>query len=287
MGEESWYEEETKRRGAAPPFHKRFNIDIPLAKAQGQFTNRILNGLESAFPLLEDSNEEVDYSDFIGINSYVANKLGQRYDIYGFTEYADTNDFLQFLQALEALHEAFEQYHDDRPHILGRIIQSAISSSEVDLGIQWREGHFWPSGANLLDDELVDKSLGWLRNDPTYSNVLAPFEKGLSHYLEATKDSNKLSDTITDMYEALEALTKIVCENDKDLSANRESFVSRLRLSQHYAKMLKDYSGYANEYRHGVEQTKQRITPNRNEVEAFIYTTGLFIRLAIQQLAEE
>ena len=49
--------------------------------------------------------------------------------------------------------------------------------------------------------------------------------------------------------------------------------------------MLKEYIGYANEYRHGLKQTKQRITPNRNEVEAFIYTTGLFIRLAIQQLA--
>ena len=157
---------------------------------------------------------------------------------------------------------------------------------ETDLGIEWKDGHFWRSGAKLLDEELVNEPLRWLA-DPRYINVLAPFQKGLSHYLEANKDPNKLSDTITDMYEALEALAKIVCGNKKDLSANRQRFISELDLSQYYNKMLDDYIGYANEFRHGTEPGKVKIKPKPNEVEAFIYTTGLFIRLAIQQLPEK
>ena len=49
--------------------------------------------------------------------------------------------------------------------------------------------------------------------------------------------------------------------------------------------MLDDYIDYANEFRHGTEPGKPKIKPTHNEVEAFIYTSGLFIRLAIQQLA--
>lgn len=78
-------------------------------------------------------------------------------------------------------------------------------------------------------------------------------------------------------------MAKVVLGRDKDLSA-RELFINKLNPSGYYKGMLKDYIEYANEFRHAAEPAARRKPPLPNEVEAFVYTTGLFIRLAIQQL---
>jgi hypothetical protein len=72
-------------------------------------------------------------------------------------------------------------------------------------------------GAALLDQKLVNDTLHWLRG-AGYDSVLKPFEKGLHHLLEAHIKKDGLSDVITDMYEAVEALAKKVTGRDKDLS---------------------------------------------------------------------
>jgi len=192
-----------------------------------------------------------------------------------------SDDFYSCLRTLEVTYKVMSS---DSQQELTQRIETILSLSEVDLGIQWREGVFWPSGAKLLDEALVNEPLQWL-SDPKYHNVLAPFKKGLSHFLEANKQPERLADTITDMYEALEALAKVVTSRPgRDLSGNRELFVRRLGLTDYYKKMLKDYISYANEFRHAVEEGKERVPPLPQEVEAFIYTTGLFIRLAIEQI---
>jgi hypothetical protein len=121
-------------------------------------------------------------------------------------------------------------------------------------------------------------------SDPKYVNVLTPFEKGLHHYLEEQKQPEKLADVVTDMYEALEKMARITNGNNKTLGSNAEKFISNLGLSSYYETMLREYTKYAHEFRHAVEQGKERVPPLPNEVEAFVYTTGIFIRLAIQQL---
>ena len=107
-------------------------------------------------------------------------------------------------------------------------IVEIIHLSEVDLGISWQRGVFLKKGAEILDEKLVNESLRWLAN-ARYKNVLVPFQKGLSHLLEGTKDSQRFGDTVTDMYEALEAMAKIVTGKSTDeLSALREQFISKL-----------------------------------------------------------
>jgi hypothetical protein len=86
------------------------------------------------------------------------------------------------------------------------------------------------------------------------------------------------------MYEALEALAKIITgRTNKDLSANREPFVSKVKASEHYKKLLKEYIAYANEFRHAEREPGARPVPRRAEVESFMYLTGIFIRLAVQE----
>lgn len=92
-----------------------------------------------------------------------------------------------------------------------------------------------------------------------------------------------LSDVITDAYEALEALAKIVTGREsKDLSGNAELFIKKLGVSENYKKMLKEYISLANEFRHAAQEGKEKPKLTIPEVESFIYLTGLFIRLATQ-----
>ncbi len=128
---------------------------------------------------------------------------------------------------------------------------------------------------------LVDNVLGLL-NHPAYKGVLNPFVKGLDHFLHSRRNSALLSDVVTDMHESLEALAKIVNRNDKDLSANQESFVSNVKLSNPYKRMLKEYISYANDFaRHAGEKGQAKPLPSRREVEAFMYQPGLFLRTVL------
>jgi hypothetical protein len=83
------------------------------------------------------------------------------------------------------------------------------------------------------------------------------------------------------MYEALEAVGKIITGRDKDLSANAELMISKFSVSEEYKLVLKAYITYANEFRHGIEKGQKKPNPTSKEVEAFIYLTGTFVRLAM------
>jgi|SRR5712691_7622673 len=115
-----------------------------------------------------------------------------------------------------------------------------------------------------------------------------PYEKGLRHFLEAEKRPEVLSDVITDMYEALEELAKIVTGRpNTDLSRNAEAFIKAVKASDAYKSILKEYIAYANRFRHSPKPVSPRPSLSTPEVESFIYLTGIFIRLAITGSSKE
>jgi len=261
------------------PFHQRFNIEVDREEAEKRFINRIINQLDKWFPSLGETGDyggyEYEYS-----RRNIAYRLGQKYERRKpYYEYFRGNLY-NCIQALEALYEVFG---DSDARKLSEITEDCLSLSEVDLDIAWRDGSFRSSGAKLLDEDLVNVNLKWL-SDFKYQQVLEPFAKGLHHFLEANKEPEKLADTVTDMYEAIEAMAKIATHNNSDLSANREKFIKILKVNRYYKGMLGDYIDYANQYRHAVSPNEKREIPKRNEVEAFYYITGIFIRLSIQKL---
>lgn len=166
--------------------------------------------------------------------------------------------------------------------MLSGLIQSVMDASEIDLGVSWQPPAFLRTGAKLLDEALLNEPLRWL-SDPRYKSVYDPFAKGLSHYLEATSKPERLADVVTDMYEAIEALARITTGKDKDLSGNREAFIKAAKLSDHYKQLLRNYVEYGSEFRHAVRLGRPRPPLTEPEIEAFVYLTGLFIRLAIRQ----
>lgn len=259
-------------------FHERFELDLGVDEARRRFVNRVLNFL------IHDTHivacQRYDLDGWASLERHICSKLGEQWRGINCLSSVVNNDFEKSLQAIEALyaHPNFVVFANDG-------ITSILQDTEIDIGIRWEKGRFLPSGAPVLDEKLVNDVLGIISSSQ-YKGVSDSFEKGLGHFLNSLKKPELLADVLRDMYEALEALAKIICGKDRDLSANRESFVSELKLADSYKRMLKEYIGYANDFaRHAGPDGKQKPLPARREVEGFMYLTGLFIRLALSKEA--
>ncbi|MBA7594812.1 MAG: hypothetical protein GH143_04500 [Calditrichaeota bacterium] len=271
------------------PFYQRFDIILNQDEAREKFVNRAYHAF---FADLCPAKYSwcLDKIRSIGAKLGTSDKLTYNArDLIGM-------DFGNCLSAIEALYaDAKDQVSKgdidksdiDTQHYIERKLKEIFHESEHDIGIEWRAGQFWRTGAKILDEKLVNKNLKWLL-DKGHTNIYEPFDKALLHYSESIKHPEKLRDVITDMYEALEATAIIVNNNDKDLSANAEKFIANLKLSGQHKEMLKAYIDYANKIaRHAQSPKSKRIEVSNSEAENFIYLTGIFIRFAIQKLDEQ
>ena len=266
-------------------FASRFDIDIDIQEAKNIFVHR-------AITLLKEKIQELD----LLVSYHPADRhylirafyaVGRVYQPNLSLEALIQNNFPDTLRVLESLYNyALEHNEPDVAKEIYEIIIKIIRDSEIDIGITWRYGQFCPCGAELLDDILVNESLRWL-SDNKYNSVLTPFSKGLRHLLESNSNFDLLSDVITDTYESLEAMAKILAGNDKDLSANKDKFIAILKLNESYKKILSEYISYGCQYRHAAKNGTLRKTPQKSETEAFVYMTGIFLRLSIQRVNEE
>lgn len=259
-------------------FHNRFNIEVAIDEAKARFVNRA-NSL-----IFEQLLYTIDYDNQrpVVIREVVA-ILGEKYESGYPANHFTKNDFPKTLHAIEALYAVlgrWRQFTQQREALL-ELIHGCLDRAEVSLEIRWEAEEFLPKGAESLDEKLVNDVLAWLRR-PGYESVLKPYEKGLKLYLETVPPKSPVG-TINDMYVALEAMAKIVTErHNKDLSSNCEVFISRVKASDSYKILLKDYIAYDNDLiRHAPRPGEKKPDPDRKEVESFMYLTGLFIRLAM------
>jgi hypothetical protein len=193
------------------PFHERFDIDVGIDEARQRFINRVSNlVLDRTYYGLGDLDRVTNKGgNRIESLREVASALGDRYRPNERYDYYVKGDFRRCLKVVEALYKSLGEISLGRQRQMSEQITEIINSSETDIGVRWEPPVFFPTGAVLLDEHVVNEPLRWLAA-PKYKSVRQPFEKGLSHYLEAQNRPDRLADVVTDMYEAVEALAKIV-----------------------------------------------------------------------------
>jgi hypothetical protein len=253
-------------------FHDRFKVDVSLDEAKRRFVNRVNNEILTTFLFSVHDSERHK------VEQTVLTILGIRWDYYKSLLDHVGDDFYTNVQAVEALYKAVSPIGYGKR--LSELITGMLWLSEVDLGIRWHNGEFLPSGSPLLDEKLVNDVLGGLR-DPQYAGVKDAFVKGLHHFLQSIGKPQFLSDAVTNMYEAMEALAKIITRRDKDLSTNLEPFLAAVKVSNSYKPIMKEYIAYGNKIRHAGKDGQPKPNLSRKEVESFVYMTGVFVRLAV------
>jgi hypothetical protein len=173
-----------------------------------------------------------------------------------------------------------EMYGIEEYNFLKLQLVEAIDLSTVDLGIIFENDRFIKSGAKELDKVAILEPLEWLNSYPGAKKL---FENALQYYL-----TKNYPDAITNAYSALESLVKTVLSSNRTLDNLISALMSLLSLPPPWSAILKNYCDFAHEFstRHGRQEGRKSVVVAPKDVEAFIYFTGLMIRLIIRTVEE-
>ncbi len=298
------YSFENKEATIAEPFEKRFSIKLDLTTEKTIFMRSIWVAIKSlewkgyayksfVVELMIRTGWVPEWHNTLNIMTLVDIPVGDFLVVKSFDEFLEKLEFfideLRKFEAKKPYTTAIRVFGDESPLIRSKwaceIVKAALDRSKMDLGISFdqEKGIFYPSGAKLLDEQLVNENLKWLQDFP---KVAQPYDKGLQFFLEARNDSKKLEEVVSNIYKALEAFSHIVCDNTNELTNNQEAFLKKIGLSKnsYYMNIFKNYLNYANKFRHAEGDPQYHPNLDYAEVETFVYLTGLFIRLGMEKL---
>jgi len=281
-------------------FKKRMGLEeVDKEEALERFLNRIR---VSIFRWLESGENTIFYDEnFIW---WISEQLGKPWgDTLKRREYGSgyfsrltlsmmaKGDFYETLEVVEKCYQYIEEgksrrisgrYTPDYSSLISvdnfnKRMEKIILLSETDIGIFWKDGKFYVSGASELDEALITDQLEWL---DSYPDVKNQFSTTLEHYQKSSKKTSAGKDTITNAYTSIEMLCRILLANKKNFDKNSDELVNKLGLPKEYKNVIHWYKQIANEYasRHAGAN------PSHNEVEMFLYFTGLLIRMIIQSV---
>lgn len=177
---------------------------------------------------------------------------------------------LQSLFWMKSLDEKAKEelYHKFQSDIL--LAQMPINLIKVQT-----DYFFYPSGAKLLDQALVNDILVWIiRYEDVYNNLKNALEK----YEQRIYKRN----LVDNLRLALELLLKHILNNNKSLENQKNELGSYLKnknvtgeIRSMYWTLIKYYSDYQNNH------AKHSDDVNDTEVEFILYLTGTFMRFLL------
>lgn len=259
-------------------FNKLFNISSGLQEAQKDFVNRV------NLTILDPESQRYGYGTKfelicyqLGENSQDRIRVANRGNLYGedripglrsLTE----DDFLKTLKILVLLNSVYKGEPETQKKI-SDLISLAINNSALDLGVNWKEGMFYPSGAKELDKDIIEEPLEWLG---AYAEVKEDFRKALSAYFKKDYPA-----TIDHCYLTIEGLARQILNNTKVIKNNFDELLKTMNLSPEWKSILNKWYAFANEYKRHASTKRNNLT--RKETEAFLYLSGIFIRLVLEK----
>ena len=262
-------------------FYKQFGAEPMIEEENKKFVNRINQ------TLIKDLHNSYDYERLfhsicysLGENSADIIKDHNRFNPYGRTKIPSLRILSgdNLYKTMEILVAAYEYFKKDEEWKLKieEAIKSAMGSSLIELGFRWKQGTFYKAGATILDEKLIEDPYEWLAQ---YPDEKKEFEEAIISLM-----GKKYNDSVISCYLVIEGLVRKILSNRKTLENNIENILKNLKLSQSWKSILKNYIDYANEFRRHASDNRNKIDPA--ESEAYLYLTGLIVRLLIEHSKE-
>ncbi len=274
-------------------FNSRFGLAEP---DQNEIKQKFLSRVNSLIFSWLNNDAEFKNSDIV---EFLSLELGESWDeVFKKDSYGrrginlnsiSKNNFFRTLRIIEECYKFILSggVKNNNPHVWDHTkrvtvwnfnsrIEKIFVLSEANIGIFWKDGKFYKSGAKELDKKLIEDPLDWLSK---YPKVKERFDVSLDYFKKSQKNKNARKDSITNAYSAIESLSKEVLKNKKNFEKNSNLIVDYLNLPNEYKNIFHYYKQIAHEYssRHSGSEFEHV------EAEAFIYLTGLLIRLILQK----
>jgi hypothetical protein len=268
--------------GIRKEFNKIFGIEDSVEEEKKRFVQRV-NQL--IFHEIDTRRYEAFHYKFLfemvcfalGVNAqdFPQREMPKFYEVIPATIRTLTkDDFNMTLRVLCILHLYLPCKRDEveGQKWLSNYIELILSQCTCDIGVRWKDGFFYPSGAEELDKPLIEETLTWLKD---YPNERKDYKAAIQIYLVG----EPLPDVIKNCYLSVEGIAREVLGNQKTLDNNKDELLTKMNLSDGWKSILATYIKYAHDYRHA---SPERHNITKQEAEAYLYMTGLIIRLVVE-----
>jgi len=256
-------------------FDRRFGLKNSIEEEKERFVNRIENSVFDNLISLEFKEYHKVFKSVcfqLGLNaSEIIDKNSfMRTTIPNF-DTLTKKDFVQTLRVVVAIYKAYE----DEPNgqtVIDYLVKNVLKSTTLNIGIRWADGTFYPTGDELLDEELIETAVTLLDNFP---NEKIDLKTALENY-----QAKSLTGVVENCYLCIEGISRQILGNKKTLDNNRPDMLKLLQFSPYWDKIFLHYLNYAHEYRRHAGEKRHELKPE--EVEAFLYLTCLMVRSTIK-----
>ena len=265
-------------------FYKRWNIDLDEKQRWQNFKNRVLNSYTYFVgkTLRDNHRSECEFFEILGIhektydNVYVSGTVEngfERSPAYNYFKQANTRDFILGLEVVFWM----KNIEVDLKDFFWMDIITAKVTTGVPLGLKRTDSIviFYPEGAKLLDEKLVNDNLDWLMD---YPKSYEAFKGALQDF----ETKGKERDVVDKLRLSLELLFRNILQNKKSLENQEKDIGNYLKtknvsieISNMFWKMLDYYNKYQN------NKAKHENNVPTDEVEFILYLTGTFMRFLL------
>jgi hypothetical protein len=261
-------------------FYKRWNIQVDETERWKKFKNRVLNIYKSDIcKKIEKSESTDEFFNLIGIHRipkdiFNDDIFGGRHPIYDYFINANTTQGI--LLGLEVIFWMKTITIPAKKLIL-KHIQDVIVITGVPLVI--KQTHtgvlFYPAGAKLLDEKLVDDNLDWLLQ---YSKSYDAFKSALLKVGKKGEERN----IVDGLRLSLELLIKDILKNKKSLEKQQNEigiYLKSKNVSVEIANLFWTVLDYYSKYQNN--RAKHDDVVAVDEVEFILFLTGVLMRFLL------
>ncbi|MDD5041658.1 MAG: hypothetical protein PHX87_04615 [Candidatus Peribacteraceae bacterium] len=265
-------------------FNRTFGLTSDIEAERRKFIQRIN---ETAFRIVENISYPFEYP---GIYKWVCFLLGENATdriraangpySWGYhtcipqLRTLTNNEFVQTLAMICYIFDYFKDFERgaDIQKKIDVSVQDSISLSQVDIGVRWKSGMFYKSGAKELDEKLFEEPFEWLAEFPDE-------KKDLREALQSYYQGN-LNSVIHHCYNAVEGLSRKILKNDKTLQNNIKPLQERFNWSEELGKLFSVFFHWSNELQRHASENRHQL--KEDEIESYLYTTGLLARAILK-----
>jgi|SRR5450830_397357 len=261
-------------------FQKRWNIDVSNEQRLNEFHNRTLNTVASVLgpELVDDPDLSRDYLRIIAQPPTFDDPfyINNASDTPVWKTLQDQNDESRFMFFLESLFHL--QFRAETLEKLAAELREDLKASNMPIVLAHGKGNyiFYPRGAKLLDEQVVNTDLEWLSD---YPSALTAFENALVQ----SSDSTKQREVLDSLRVALENFVRQLLGNRKSLENNKENLLKWMDdhdTNTETRQMMRQLFTFYCEYQNNHVKHGDGWKPA--EVDFILYLTATFINLLVE-----